>query len=206
MCTDGGFSLWGAGAGAGASARQASTSPDDPFTIIYTSGTTGNPKGVILSHRNLTSGVASACRALTLFSSDQQLLFLPLAHVLGRELAWVSVHAGLTTWFAQSVAKLKDDLAEIRPTYMAGVPRVFEKFFAGVQAALTKGSPLARRIAAWALEVGRRCSAATSAGQPIGGWPRLLKNESHEGPLHFHQLQIKLPQFCRIGARQVRSQ
>jgi long-chain acyl-CoA synthetase len=159
-----------AGAGAGASTRQASTSPDDPFTIIYTSGTTGNPKGVILSHRNLTSGVASACRALTLFSSDQQLLFLPLAHVLGRELAWVSVYAGLTTWFAQSVAKLKDDLAEIRPTYMAGVPRVFEKFFAGVQAALTKGSPLARRIAAWALEVGRRCSAATSAGQPIGGW------------------------------------
>jgi long-chain acyl-CoA synthetase len=149
---------------------EAAIGPDDPFTIIYTSGTTGNPKGVVLSHRNLTSGVASACRAMTLFASDEQLLFLPLAHVLGRELAWVSVQAGLTTWFAESIVKLKDDLVEIRPTYMAGVPRVFEKFYAGVQTALAQGSPVARRIAGWALGVGRRCSEAITGGGRIGGW------------------------------------
>ena len=98
------------------------------FTIIYTSGTTGTPKGAELSHRNLTSAVASACRAMILFPEDEQLLFLPLAHVLGRELGWVAVQAGLVTWFAESIAKLKENLLEVRPTYMAGVPRVFEKF------------------------------------------------------------------------------
>jgi long-chain acyl-CoA synthetase len=143
-------------------------SADTMFTIIYTSGTTGTPKGALLSHRNLTSAMASACRAMTLFREDEQLLFLPMAHVLGRELAWVAVQGGITTWFAESIAKLKDNLMEARPTYMAGVPRVFEKFYAGVQAALKKGSPIKLKLVDWALGVGRRVAATLLKGNGSG--------------------------------------
>src|SRR5205085_9233979 len=85
--------------------RAGANTPETMFTIIYTSGTTGTPKGVVLTHENLTSAIAAACRAMTLFEHDEQLLFLPMAHVLGRELAWVAVQAGIGTWFAESLAK-----------------------------------------------------------------------------------------------------
>ncbi len=142
--------------------------PDSIFTIIYTSGTTGVPKGVVLSHRNLVTAIASACRHMTLFPEDEQLLFLPLAHVLGRELGWITMHAGIVTWFAESIAKLKENLSEVRPTYMAGVPRVFEKFYAGVQAALKQGSPVKRKLVTWALGVGRRTTIAALENRPLG--------------------------------------
>src|SRR5262249_22572457 len=70
---------------------------DSMFTIIYTSGTTGNPKGVVLTHENLTSAVLSAIRAMKIIGDDEQYLFLPLAHVLGRELEWASIGLGFVT-------------------------------------------------------------------------------------------------------------
>jgi long-chain acyl-CoA synthetase len=148
--------------------RAGTAGVDSMFTIIYTSGTTGTPKGVVLSHRNMTSAVASACRAMTLYPEDEQLLFLPMAHVLGRELAWVAVHAGIVTWFAESIAKLKDNLLESRPTYMAGVPRVFEKFYAGVQRVLGEATGAKGRIMKWALGVGSRVTKAAAAGRGLG--------------------------------------
>src|SRR3954464_14545772 len=75
---------------------------NDLFTIIYTSGTTGNPKGVVLTHENLVSACQSGCRALTIHDTDVQFMFLPLAHVLGRELEWISVVAGCQMAFAES--------------------------------------------------------------------------------------------------------
>lgn len=149
--------------------RAAAVTPETMFTIIYTSGTTGTPKGVVLTHRNVTSAVASACRTMTLYQVDEQLLFLPMAHVLGRELAWIVVQAGLATWFAESLLKLKDNLMESRPTYMVGVPRVFEKFYAGVQRALSEGKGLKAAIAGWALGVGRQVTAEVVAGRRVGG-------------------------------------
>ncbi|HEX2659330.1 MAG TPA: long-chain fatty acid--CoA ligase [Polyangia bacterium] len=149
--------------------RSGAVGPDSTFTIIYTSGTTGTPKGVVLSHRNLTSVVASACRAMTLFANDEQLLFLPMAHVLGRQLAWVAVQAGLDTCFAESIAKLKDNLAETRPTYMAGVPRVFEKFYAGVQRALGEAKGVKGALVRWSLGVARLVTEAFLAGKQLGG-------------------------------------
>ena len=73
--------------------------------------------------------------------TDLQFLFLPLAHVLGRELEWVVVVAGCETAFAESLAKIKDNLVEVRPTFMAGVPRIYEKFYSAVSAA-PKGSAI----------------------------------------------------------------
>jgi len=147
--------------------RARAVTPGDVFTIIYTSGTTGNPKGVVLTHGNLTSAVTSACRALKIEATDEQLLFLPLAHVLARELLWAVLHMGATTAFAESIGKLKENLVAVRPTFMAGVPRVFEKFYSAVQTGAKVGSPIKVRLVAWAFGVGKRAAAeGRAAGRP----------------------------------------
>jgi long-chain acyl-CoA synthetase len=141
---------------------------DDPFTIIYTSGTTGNPKGVVLSHRNLLAACTSAIRAFTITPDDVQYLWLPLAHVLAREVAWVSLIHGQTIAFSSGLARLKEDLVELRPTFFVGVPRMFEKLHDGITGNLDQGHVARRRLFAWALTVGRRYARAVAAGQRAG--------------------------------------
>jgi len=144
--------------------------PDSMFTIIYTSGTTGNPKGVVLTHENLSAGVCSAIRAMGIDHADDQYLFVPLAHVLGREIEWAPIQLGGLTIYSRGLASIKDDLTQVRPSYMAGVPRIFEKLYGGVQAALAKGSPFKQRLVAWALGVGKAYSAAQLSKRSPGGW------------------------------------
>jgi long-chain acyl-CoA synthetase len=134
--------------------------PDDCFTIIYTSGTTGQPKGVVLTHFNLVSSCESAVRAFDLRPSDVQYLFLPLAHVLGREVEWAPIIIGSEVAFAESMGRIKYDLVEVRPTFMAGVPRIFEKLYAAVQAGAEQGGKLKRAVVRWAFGVAARFSAA----------------------------------------------
>jgi long-chain acyl-CoA synthetase len=146
--------------------RAEAIDPAAMSTIIYTSGTTGVPKGVILTHDNLVAGVCSAIRAMGVVPSDEQYLFLPLAHVLGRELEWAGIESGFPTAFSRGTALIKEDLAMIRPTFMAGVPRIFEKFYAGVSAALAGGSGLKRKLASWALAAGTARATALRRGEP----------------------------------------
>jgi len=145
--------------------------PESMFTIVYTSGTTGVPKGVVLTHENLTSAICSAIRAMHVDDGDEQYLFLPLAHILGRELEWAGIESGFVTTFSRGTASIKDDLIATHPTFMAGVPRIFEKFYAGVQGALGQGSAIKRRLAAWAIGVGRARAAAARAGRAGAGGP-----------------------------------
>ena len=145
--------------------------PESMFTIVYTSGTTGVPKGVVLTHENLTSAICSAIRAMHVDDGDEQYLFLPLAHILGRELEWAGIESGYVTTFSRGTASIKDDLVATHPTFMAGVPRIFEKFYAGVQGALGQGSAIKRRLAAWAIGVGRARAAAARAGRAGAGGP-----------------------------------
>jgi long-chain acyl-CoA synthetase len=161
--------------------------PESLFTIIYTSGTTGVPKGVVLTHDNLVAGICSVVRAMQIAGDDLQYLFLPLAHVLGRELEWATIHKGCPTAFSRGTALIKEDLAAIRPTFMAGVPRIFEKFYAGVKAALESSKGLKGKIAAWALRVGAAYSAAVRAGQPGGGFAYAIANK-----LVFSKLRARL--------------
>jgi long-chain acyl-CoA synthetase len=154
------------------SLRASSVTPATTYTIIYTSGTTGVPKGVVLSHGNLTSAVGSACRALTLRESDVQYLWLPLAHVLGREMAWAPIAVGAPIAFTEGVLHIKDNLLEVRPTYMAGVPRIFEKFHAAVTHAFRQGSFVKRALVNWASRVGRRNSEVVRAGSRPSAWLR----------------------------------
>jgi long-chain acyl-CoA synthetase len=138
--------------------------PEHCFTIIYTSGTTGQPKGVVLTHLNLVASCESAVRAFDLRPSDVQYLFLPLAHVLGREVEWAPIIVGSEVVFAQNMGRIKFDLVEVRPTFMAGVPRIFEKLYAAVQAGVEQGGKLKRSLVHWAFGVAAQYSAAVRRG------------------------------------------
>jgi long-chain acyl-CoA synthetase len=159
---------WAATHGDELERRSRGLNANDLFTIIYTSGTTGNPKGVVLTHENLVSACQSACRALTMRHTDLQYLFLPLAHVLGRELEWVVVVAGCQTAFSEGLAKIKDNLVEVQPTFMAGVPRIYEKFYNAVVSGAGKGSPVKVALVKWGFAVGKRYAAAARAGESPG--------------------------------------
>jgi long-chain acyl-CoA synthetase len=146
--------------------RTSDAGPDHVFTIVYTSGTTGQPKGVVLTHRNMVESFASAQRAFGLRDTDLQYLFLPLAHVLGRELEWAPILAGCTFAFSAGQARIKFDLVEVRPTFMAGVPRVFEKLHAAIAAAAGQGSGAKRALVHWAFKVGAQYAAGVRRGEP----------------------------------------
>ena len=112
--------------------RRAGLGPESMLTIIYTSGTTGRPKGVVLTHANMLYEAQAVREIGLLEQADIQLLFLPLAHSFARVLAAGWLATGHVLAFAESMSTIKSNLAEVRPTVMAGVPRVFEKFHAAV--------------------------------------------------------------------------
>ena len=178
---------WGVAHPGELDAHAETVTPESLFTIIYTSGTTGIPKGVVLTHDNLVAGICSAVRAMQIDGGDVQYLFLPLAHVLGRELEWATIEIGCETAFSRGTAQIKEDLVALRPTFMAGVPRIFEKFYTGVKTAMDQGSGLKRKIAAWALRVGAAHSAAVRAGKPGGGFSYWLADR-----LVFSKLRARL--------------
>jgi long-chain acyl-CoA synthetase len=105
--------------------------PSDVATFIYTSGTTGDPKGVMLTHDNLVSNVQSSTRLFVgLGTKDTALSFLPLCHVFERMGGhYVMLRLGVTIAYAESVEKVPENLAEVKPTLMLSVPRLYEKMY-----------------------------------------------------------------------------
>jgi long-chain acyl-CoA synthetase len=141
--------------------------PHDPAGIIYTSGTTGVPKGVVLTHDNITF-TAQSCPACGGFrSGDTTFLFLPLAHVFARTAVYSSVRVGATTIFNRSMETLIDDFKAARPHWFASVPRIFEKVHAKARAGAEAKGGAAIAIFRWAGRVGRRVSDAKLAERPL---------------------------------------
>ncbi|WEV68525.1 AMP-dependent synthetase/ligase [Bifidobacterium sp. ESL0775] len=104
---------------------------DDMLTIVYTSGSTGAPKGVMLSHRNFVSTVFIGWAVLDdmLYQPSRLLLFLPLAHCFARYIQYVAIGAKGVVGYTPSAKHLLTDLRTFKPTYLLGVPRVFEKVY-----------------------------------------------------------------------------
>ncbi|MGA5898251.1 AMP-dependent synthetase/ligase [Streptomyces venetus] len=135
--------------------RVGAISKDQLATLIYTSGTTGRPKGVRLPHDNW-SYMAKAIAATGLVSGeDVQYLWLPLAHVFGKVLTSGQIEVGHVTAVDGRVDKIIDNLPVVQPTYMAAVPRIFEKVYNGVAAKARAGGGAKYKIFQWAAEVAR---------------------------------------------------
>ena len=131
--------------------------PDDLLTIIYTSGTTGNPKGVMLTHRNLVSNIHAAAQFIPISSDDVALSFLPLCHSFERMAGYYTVMScGGTIAFAESIETIRDNLLEVKPTFMTTVPRLFERFQSRLMKQLERETMLRKKIFVWALEIGKR--------------------------------------------------
>ncbi len=142
-------------------AKALDAGPEDVATILYTSGTTGDPKGVMLTHNNLSSNVQAAGLVLPQISDDTSLVFLPLSHVLQRMVSFLFFCEGVTQVFAHSMYTLADDLKTVSPDIAVSVPRLFEKVYNEVME--TKG--LKKRIVRWAREVGEAWADEKLAGR-----------------------------------------
>ena len=129
--------------------------PDDLATFVYTSGTTGQPKGVMLSHRNIVSNVVAAMEALPLESRLTALSFLPLSHSFERTVDYCYFHQGCSIAYAESVATVAQNLQEVKPQVFVSVPRVYEKVLSRVQENVASAPPIRQKIFAWAVGVGR---------------------------------------------------
>jgi long-chain acyl-CoA synthetase len=139
--------------------------PDDIFTIVYTSGTTGPPKGVVLTHGNICYECEAIERVLKIGADDEQLLFLPLAHIFAKILEWVAIGQGCVTAFAESIPQLIPNMKEVRPTFMGAVPRVYEKAYATILGNLSakRQKAVSRLLIDSALAVGKKRDAAEQA-------------------------------------------
>lgn len=146
--------------------KKAMAKPEDLLTIIYTSGTTGNPKGVMLTHKNLVSNIISSAEIIELSEDDVLLSFLPLCHSFERMAGYyTAMSCGATVAYAESVETVRDNLLEVRPTVVTTVPRLFERIYTRIQKQVD-GSPAARRaIFHWAINVGKAYARAKKSGR-----------------------------------------
>ena len=103
--------------------------PEELATLIYTSGTTGTPKGVMLSHNNITQNALAASERLPVDPVAKGLSFLPLCHSYERVLVYVYMKTGVGTYYAESLETIGDNLREVHPEVFSAVPRLLEKVF-----------------------------------------------------------------------------
>ena len=153
---------------------RASVTPDDLATFVYTSGTTGPPKAVMLSHSNIWWTASHSEQQIPIADAEKgrALSYLPLSHIAERMISHLlQIYYGTQTWFAGSIETLLDDLKECEPTYFFGVPRVWEKFYAGIQAKMAQADPDDRKtkLAKKAIELGRTVTEAEQEAVRRGG-------------------------------------
>lgn len=127
---------------------------DDLATIIYTSGTTGNPKGVMLTHKNIVSNVIASQERIPDPKSDdvKTLSFLPICHIFERMLTYLYQYSGYSIYFAESIETIGDNLKEVKPHFFSAVPRLIEKVYAKIYAKGTESGGLKRKIFLWAIK------------------------------------------------------
>ncbi|MGH9736965.1 MAG: AMP-dependent synthetase/ligase [Candidatus Acidiferrales bacterium] len=133
--------------------RVAEVTSDQLATIIYTSGTTGEPKGVMLSHANLTSNATDFSEDFNLSPADVALSLLPLAHVYERTIDYGHFFHGVSVAYVEQMETVAQALLEVRPTMVAAVPRFYEKIYANIIDAGRHAGGVREKIFNWALRV-----------------------------------------------------
>jgi long-chain acyl-CoA synthetase len=150
--------------------RVAQIGPGDPVTLLYTSGTTGNPKGVIITHHNVMYELAVAAYAATIPDQVRWVSYLPLAHIAERMFTiYLAISRTGHIYFCHDAATgLVGTLGAVRPTAFFGVPRVWEKIQAGINALIAAESDPAKRAAVeQAMDAGRRYVESSQFGRTV---------------------------------------
>ena len=135
--------------------RKNNVKPLELATIIYTSGTTGKPKGVMLSHNNIVSNVLDSANRIPFDAGKSRALsFLPICHIYERMVTYIYQYYGVSIYFGESIEKISDNVKEVQPNVMTGVPRLIEKVYEKI---IAKGSELTgikKKLFFWAVEIG----------------------------------------------------
>ena len=134
--------------------------PDEVATLIYTSGTTGEPKGVMLTHANIISNVIDAGEKYEFSLDDKCLSVLPLSHIFERSAMYLYIYNGMQVYYAESIEKAAENLSEVRPTILVGVPRIFEKVYAKAKLKAAQAGGAKETIFDWAISVAKDYAAA----------------------------------------------
>ena len=148
-------------------------SPDLLATIIYTSGTTGDPKGVMLSHSNLSSNALDVPVGDGFESGDVALSFLPISHVFERIVDYLYLFRGVSVAYVEAMESLPQALLEVRPNEMAAVPRVFEKLYANIISRGHERGGFERAVFDWAMRVAARSVKWRGYDRPVAPWIRV---------------------------------
>ncbi len=168
--------------------------PDDLLTLIYTSGTTGEPKGVMLTHHNMATNIEGALEHIQIDETDSLLSFLPLSHSFERMAGhFLAFSRGATIYYAESVEKVADNLREVKPTVLLGVPRFYEKVYNRVLENISSAPSIRQKIFWWALAQGKAVVALSQEGKKPGWW--LGKKHGLASKLVFSKLKD------RVGGR-----
>ncbi len=135
--------------------RKNNVKPMELATIIYTSGTTGKPKGVMLSHNNIVSNVLDSAERIPFDAGKSRALsFLPICHIYERMVTYIYQYYGVAIYFGESIEKISDNIKEVHPNVMTGVPRLIEKVYDKI---IAKGSELTgvkKKLFFWAIDIG----------------------------------------------------
>jgi long-chain acyl-CoA synthetase len=152
--------------------RAAAVSPSQLLTIIYTSGTTGEPKGVMLTHSNVSSNVIDSLEAYDFSPEDLALSFLPLSHVYERTVDYGYLFRGVPVAYVEQIEAVPQAFLEVKPTFAAAVPRFFEKIYANI---LDKGrseTGLKKKIFDWSLRVAEESIPWRAYGKNPSVWTK----------------------------------
>ena len=154
--------------------------PDKLASILYTSGTTGVPKGVMLTHNNFVSNVKGVTDVIEFSNEDTVLSWLPLSHSFERIATYSYLYKGCCIGYAESMLTVGQNMPEVHPTIVVGVPRLFEKVYAAVMDNVLASPPLKRKIFFWATKVGREFGQRTLRGEPIPKYLEFKRKIAHK--------------------------